>query len=238
MEKNIPVAFFSLELDRATILQRMISDPAKVEIFKFGTGFLWPEQKASISNELKKLSSAPFFIDDTAGISIAEICFRATRLAEELNQQGKALGLIIIDYLQLIRPLPRTREELKGRQQEMEEVAYILKDLAKRLDVPVVVLAQLTRKKTNEENNSSRNQPQLRDVREINGNIADVVAFIHRESYYHREDASLFNRAALILAKHPRAFLKNIEVAFYPAYGQFGNPDQLKNNNTEFLAED
>lgn len=240
VEKNIPVAFFSLELGRNSVLERIISISSKVEIHKLRSGYFSQEDGKRVSKELDRLASSPFFIDDTTGISIAEICFRANRLAEQLKRQGQELGLIIIDYFQLIRPLPCKQDSLKSDYQEREEIWLLLKDLACCLQVPVVVVSQLSRKAAAQQGGGGActdTRPQLSEVREKGADAADVVILIHRESYYNRDDESLINQAELILAKHPRAFLKNIDVAFFPEYGQFANPDQCENNNTDLLIK-
>lgn len=146
---------------------------------------------------------------------------RARRLATELKKQGKELGLIVIDYLQLIRGGERRSE---SRQQEVSEISRLLKDLARTLDVPVLALSQLSRK--NEDKSRVDNKPVLSDLRE-SGSIeqdADVVALIHREAYYKRDDESLKRKALLIVAKQRNGPVGDIDLAFFSEFALFTNP--------------
>ena len=145
---------------------------------------------------------------------------RSRRLANELAKQGKELGLIIIDYLQLIRSSGRS----ESRQQEVSEISRMLKELARTLNVPVLALSQLSRK--NEDKARLDNKPQLSDLRE-SGSIeqdADVVALIHREGYYKRDDESLKRKATLIIAKQRNGPVGDIDLNFLSEYTLFTNP--------------
>lgn len=221
VECGIPVAFFSLEMGRHSIFERMLGAAAMVEIHKLRTGWFDRSKWSDLTRELGRLSSAPFYIDDTSGISITELRMRSRRLASELKKQGKELGLIVIDYLQLIRGGERRAE---SRQQEVSEISRMLKDLARTLNVPVLALSQLSRK--NEDKTRTDNKPQLSDLRE-SGSIeqdADVVALIHRDWYYKREDESLKNKATLIIAKQRNGPVGDIDLAFFGEYALFTNP--------------
>ncbi|MDD6153819.1 MAG: replicative DNA helicase [Elusimicrobia bacterium] len=221
VECKIPVAFFSLEMGKHSIFERMLGAAAMVEIHKLRTGWFDRSKWADLTRELGRLASAPFFIDDTSGISITELRMRSRRLASELKKQGKELGLIVIDYLQLIRGGER---RVESRQQEVSEISRMLKDLARTLNVPVLALSQLSRK--NEDKSRSDNKPQLSDLRE-SGSIeqdADVVALIHRDWYYKRDDESLKNKATLIIAKQRNGPVGDIDLAFFGEYALFTNP--------------
>ena len=221
VECKIPVAFFSLEMGKHSIFERMLGAAAMVEIHKLRTGWFDRSKWADLTRELGRLASAPFFIDDTSGISITELRMRSRRLASELKKQGKELGLIVIDYLQLIRGGER---RVESRQQEVSEISRMLKDLARTLNVPVLALSQLSRK--NEDKSRQDNKPQLSDLRE-SGSIeqdADVVALIHREAYYKRDDESLKNKATLIIAKQRNGPVGDIDLAFFGEYALFTNP--------------
>ncbi len=218
---GIPVAFFSLEMGRQSIFERMIGAAAMVEIHKLRTGWMDKSKWGDLTRELGRLAAAPFYIDDTSGISITELRMRSRRLASELKKQGKELGLIVIDYLQLIRGGER---RVESRQQEVSEISRMLKDLARTLNVPVLALSQLSRK--NEDKARTDNKPQLSDLRE-SGSIeqdADVVALIHRDWYYKREDESLKNKATLIIAKQRNGPVGDIDLAFFGEYALFTNP--------------
>ncbi len=221
VECKIPVAFFSLEMGKHSIFERMLGAASMVEIHKLRTGWFDRSKWADLTRELGRLASAPFFIDDTSGISITELRMRSRRLASELKKQGKELGLIVIDYLQLIRGGER---RVESRQQEVSEMSRMLKDLARTLNVPVLALSQLSRK--NEDKSRSDNKPQLSDLRE-SGSIeqdADVVALIHRDWYYKRDDESLKNKATLIIAKQRNGPVGDIDLAFFGEYALFTNP--------------
>lgn len=221
VECKIPVAFFSLEMGKHSIFERMLGAASMVEIHRLRSGWFERSKWADLTRELGRLASAPFFIDDTSGISITELRMRSRRLASELKKQGKELGLIIIDYLQLIRGGER---RVESRQQEVSEISRMLKDLARTLQVPVLALSQLSRK--NEDKSRSDNKPQLSDLRE-SGSIeqdADVVALIHRDWYYKRDDESLKNKATLIIAKQRNGPVGDVPLAFFGEYALFTNP--------------
>ena len=218
---GIPVAFFSLEMGKQSIFERMIGAAAMVEIHKLRTGWMDKSKWGDLTRELGRLAAAPFYIDDTSGISITELRMRSRRLASELKKQGKELGLIVIDYLQLIRGGER---RVESRHQEVSEISRMIKDLARTLNVPVLALSQLSRK--NEDKARTDNKPQLSDLRE-SGSIeqdADVVALIHRDWYYKREDESLKNKATLIIAKQRNGPVGDIDLAFFGEYALFTNP--------------
>lgn len=221
VECKIPVAFFSLEMGKHSIFERMLGAASMVEIHRLRSGWFERSKWADLTRELGRLASAPFFIDDTSGISITELRMRSRRLASELKKQGKELGLIVIDYLQLIRGGER---RVESRQQEVSEISRMLKDLARTLQVPVLALSQLSRK--NEDKSRSDNKPQLSDLRE-SGSIeqdADVVALIHRDWYYKRDDESLKNKATLIIAKQRNGPVGDVPLAFFGEYALFTNP--------------
>lgn len=221
VECNIPVAFFSLEMGRHIIYERMIGAAAMAEIHKLRSGYFEKSKWPDLMREMDRLAKAPLYIDDTSGISITELRMRARRLASELKKQGKELGLIVIDYLQLIRGGERRSE---SRQQEVSEISRLLKDLARTLDVPVLALSQLSRK--TEDKTRVDNKPMLSDLRE-SGSIeqdADVVALIHRESYYKRDDEQLKRKATLIIAKQRNGPVGDIDLAFFGEFALFTNP--------------
>lgn len=218
---NIPVAFFSLEMGRHIIYERMLGAAAMTEIHKLRSGYFEKDKWRDLTTEMGRLASAPLYIDDTSGISITELRMRSRRLASELKKQGKELGLIVIDYLQLIRGGER---RVESRQQEVSEISRMLKDLARTLDVPVLALSQLSRK--NEDKSRTDNKPQLSDLRE-SGSIeqdADVVALIHRDAYYKRDDETLKRKATLIIAKQRNGPVGDIDLAFFGEYALFTDP--------------
>lgn len=220
VNNGVPTAIFSLEMGRHSIYERMLCSAAMAEVHLVRNGFFPRSKWKDLTRELARLAEAPLFIDDTPGITITELRMRSRRLANELSKQGKTLGLIIIDYLQLIRSSGRA----ESRQQEVSEISRMLKELARNLNVPVLALSQLSRK--NEDKGRQDNKPQLSDLRE-SGSIeqdADVVALIHRDGYYKRDDESLKRKATLIIAKQRNGPVGEIPLNFLMEYTLFTNP--------------
>ncbi len=217
---GIPTAIFSLEMGRQSIFERMLCSAAMAEVHKVRSGFFPREKWPDLVRELSRLAESPLYIDDLPGITITEIRMRSRRLANELAKQGKTLGLIIIDYLQLIRSSGRS----ESRQQEVSEISRMLKELARNLNVPVLALSQLSRK--NEDKTRTDNKPQLSDLRE-SGSIeqdADVVALIHRDGYYKRDDPAFARTATLIIAKQRNGPVGDIPLTFFGEYTLFTDP--------------
>ena len=217
---KMPVAFFSLEMGRHSIYQRMVCSAAQAELHLVNTGMFKKERWRDLAREIHKLGEAPLFIDDSPALTITDIRVRSRRLASDLKKQGKELGMIMIDYMQLIRSSGR----IESRQQEVSEISRQLKELARNLDIPVVALSQLNRK--TEDRGRADNRPQLSDLRE-SGSIeqdADVVALIHREGYYKRDDPTLQNKATLIIAKQRNGPVGDIDLNWIPQYTLFTNP--------------
>ncbi|WP_424243983.1 replicative DNA helicase [Elusimicrobium posterum] len=220
--KNIPVAFFSLEMGKNSIFERMLCSAAMADVHQVRSGIFKMEKWRDLTREAGRLAGAPFFIDDTPGITITDIRMRARRLANDLEKEGKELGMIMIDYLQLIRSTGR----FESRQQEVSEISRMLKELARTLNVPVVALSQLSRKNEDKSRQGSGNKPQLSDLRE-SGSIeqdADVVALIHRDGYYNRDDESLKRKATLIIAKQRNGPVGEIDLNFISEHTLFTNP--------------
>lgn len=218
---QVPVAFFSLEMGRHSIYQRMVCSAAMANLHSVNTGMFKKDKWKDIAKEIKRLGDAPFFIDDTPALSITDIRVRARRLASELQKQGKELGMIMIDYMQLIRGASK---KIESRQQEVSEISRMLKELARNLNVPVIALSQLNRK--TEDKGRADNRPQLSDLRE-SGSIeqdADVVALIHREGYYKRDDESLKNKATLIIAKQRNGPVGDVDLNWFSEYTLFADP--------------
>ena len=221
---GVPTAIFSLEMGRHSIYERMLCSAAMAKMSDVRNGRFPRSKWQDLTRELARLSDAPMFIDDTPGITITEIRMRARRLANELEKQGKKLGLIIIDYLQLIRSAGRT----ESRQQEVSEISRMLKELARNLEIPVLALSQLSRK--NEDKSRMDNRPQLSDLRE-SGSIeqdADVVALIHRDAYYKKKEdlqanPGLERKATLIIAKQRNGPTGDIDLSFLGEYTLFQN---------------
>jgi len=179
VEKNIPVGIFSLEMSTDELATRMVSAQADIDSFKIASGQLTDEELAKYGEASGILADAPIYIDDTPGLSIMELRTKARRL-----KMDKGIEIIMVDYLQLMRG--RTFD---NRVQEVTEISWGLKALAKELAIPVVALAQLSRAV---EQRGTR-VPQLSDLRE-SGSIeqdADVVMFLYREDDENRRDVTL-----------------------------------------------
>jgi len=211
IEKRIPVAIFSLEMSKEQIVIRMLCSEAQVEGTRLRTGFLsesdWPRLTLAAGN----LSDAPIFIDDAAALSVLELRAKARRLNAE-----HGLGMIMIDYLQLMRG----RAKVESRQQEISDISRSLKALAKELNVPVIAVSQLSRR--TEERQGMR--PQLSDLRE-SGAIeqdADVILFIYRDEVYNRsEDNPNRGKAELIIGKQRNGPTGKIELAYLEKFTTF-----------------
>ena len=218
------VAVFSLEMSKESLLRRMLSAQSNVDQRKLQTGFIPREDQGKLQRGLEQLIEARLFIDDTAGISLAEMRAKARRL----KQNAGGLDLIVIDYLQLMSATLPTAggKRYENRTQEVSAISRGLKALAKELEVPVIALSQLSRAS---ERRGDDKRPMLSDLRE-SGSIeqdADVVMFIHREAYYNRsEEMSDADKAAseIIIAKQRNGPTTTIHLTFNPNVTRFNNP--------------
>ncbi len=213
------VAIFSLEMSKASLLRRMLASQAMVNSKAIQTGMLMKDDRQKLIRALERLMESKMFIDDTPGITLAEMRAKARRLKQ---QQGR-LDLIVIDYLQLmtgsVSPNQRTFE---NRTQEVSAISRGLKALAKEMKVPVVALSQLSRAS---EQRGGDKKPMLSDLRE-SGSIeqdADVVCFIHREEYYDRENEDLKGKAEIIIAKQRNGPTGSIPLAYLADFTRFEN---------------
>lgn len=212
------VLVFSLEMSKESLLRRMLASEATVGSRKLQTGFIPREDRGRLVAGLDRLMSSKMFIDDRAGITLAEIRAKARRL----KQQEGALDLIVIDYLQLMTGTKRDGKSYENRTQEVSSLSRGLKALAKELCVPVVALSQLSR---GSEQRSGDKKPLLSDLRE-SGSIeqdADVVAFIHRAEYYDRENEDLKGKAELIIAKQRNGPIGTVHLAYIADWTRFEN---------------
>jgi replicative DNA helicase len=219
------VAVFSLEMSKESLLRRMLASQAWVDQQKLQKGFIAREDQVKLENALGQLVESRLFIDDTAGISLGEMRAKARRL----KQNAGGLDLVVVDYLQLMTAtLPsNSKKGYENRTQEVSAISRGLKGLAKELNVPVVALSQLSRAGVQRKDD---HRPMLSDLRE-SGSIeqdADVVAFIHRESYYSRdEEMSEADRAKseIILAKQRNGPTGTVHLNFVSRFTRFDNPD-------------
>lgn len=218
---NIPVGIFSLEMPTQQIVDRLLASESSIDLWKIRTGRLKENEGDfdKLSNALNKLSNAPIFIDDEASNTIMQIRTMARRLQWEHN-----LGLLIVDYMQLIKP----RNANESPVQQVTEISRSLKALAKELNIPIIALSQLSRAVEQR----PRSIPRLSDLRE-SGSIeqdADIVMFIYREDRY-KENSNRENQADVIIAKHRNGQLGKSTLYFYPEKQQFLDIEESKNTH-------
>src|ERR1700678_3754267 len=212
------VAVFSLEMSKSSLLRRMLASQALVNSKAIQTGMLMREDRTKLINGLERLMEAKMFIDDTPGITLAEMRAKARRL----KQQHGQLDMIVIDYLQLMTGSNSNQKRFENRTQEVSAISRALKALAKEMKVPVVALSQLSRAS---EQRGGDKKPLLSDLRE-SGSIeqdADVVCFIHREEYYDRENEDLKGKAEIIIAKQRNGPTGSVNLAYISDYTRFEN---------------
>ena len=222
VSKSIPVALFSLEMSKSQLVQRMLCSEARVDAHNLRKGRLAESDWPTLSMAAGRLASAPIFIDDTAGISCLEIKAKARRLKAQHN-----LGLVIIDYLQLISSSGR----VENRQQEISEISRSLKGLARELNVPVIAVSQLSRAVEQRE----RKRPRLSDLRE-SGAIeqdADLVVFLYREEYY-KPKTERKGIAEVIISKQRNGPTGQIDLAFVKEYAKFENLARIPEEENEY----
>jgi len=209
--RKYPVAIFSLEMSKTQLVNRILALEATVELEKMRTGKLDSEDWKKIGQSLGPLSKSPIYIDDNAGTTTVEMMSKLRKLKLE-----KGLGLVIIDYLQLME----SRKKTENRQQEISEISRSLKIMAKELNVPVIALSQLSRAPEQR----ADHRPILSDMRE-SGAIeqdADMVIFLYRDDYYN-ENSEKKNIVEVIIAKHRNGSTGTVELAWLPEYTKFGN---------------
>ena len=224
--RGAPVLFFSLEMAAQQLSARILSEQTEIEMWKIRNGKFSDSEWQVFVHKMQELSTLPFYIDDTGGVSIAQIAARARRLKRE-----KKIGAVIVDHIQLVAPARR----VENRVQEITEISKNLKVLAKELDVPVIALSQLSRSVDSRDDK----RPVLSDLRE-SGSIeqdADVVMFVYREAYYLKtrkpdEDDPEFTKwsekmervshlADVLIEKHRHGPTTRIELFFDDRFTRF-----------------
>ena len=225
IQKNIPVAIFSLEMSKEQLVLRMLCSEAQVDAHRLRGGFLGEADWPKLTRAAGMLSESPIFIDDTPAISVLEVRAKSRRLMAEHK-----LGLVIVDYLQLMRSrglYSRGRSSSETREQEISEISRSLKALAKELNIPVVALSQLNRRVEERQNK----RPQLADLRE-SGAIeqdADLITFIYRDEIYDRSDDNPNKGVAeIIIGKQRNGPVGEVKLAFLDKYTSFANLAWIK----------
>jgi replicative DNA helicase len=209
------VAFFSLEMSKESLVQRMLTSEARVDAGRVRTGRLRDDDYPRLAQAAGLLNTAPIYVDDTASISILEMRAKARRLKADRPD----LALIIVDYVQLMQGNGRT----ENRQQEVSEVSRGLKALAKELEVPVVALSQLSRAVESRPDK----RPMMSDLRESGAleQDADLIMFLYRPEYYHgptdKDGNNLEGRAELIIGKQRNGATGTVQLMFHKEYTRF-----------------
>jgi replicative DNA helicase len=217
----MPVALFSLEMSETELAQRFVASQGRIKGDELRKGRVPDGKWPKILQASAKLAAAPLYVDDSSDVGIIEIRAKARRL-----HQQQPLGLIIIDYLQLMRPDGR----VESRVQQVGEMSRGLKILARELNVPVIALSQLSRAVETRGQSIDSKRPLLSDLRE-SGSIeqdADLVAFIFREEYYDKETERA-GIADIIIAKHRNGAIGEVELTFakeYPKFLNYTSPDR------------
>ena len=211
---NVPVVIFSLEMSKEQMVNRILCSEAMVDSNKVRTGKLEEDDWTKLAGSIGPLSDAEIYIDDTPGISVTEIRAKCRKLKIEKN-----IGMVVIDYLQLVQGSNRRNG---SREQEISEISRSLKILAKELNVPVIALSQLSRAVEQR----PEHRPMLSDLRE-SGAIeqdADIVMFLYRDDYYN-PDSEKKNIAEVIIAKHRGGSLGTVDLLWLGSYTKFVNPE-------------
>ena len=214
------VAIFSLEMPKQQLVSRMLCAEAEVDSQRVKTGNLQPKDWEKLVEGMTRLSEAKIYIDDAAGATVTDVKAKCRRLMME----EKELGLIVIDYLQLMEGGGNPND----RNQQISQISRSLKGLAKELDVPIIALSQLSRAVESRPDK----RPMMSDLRE-SGAIeqdADIIMFIYRDEYYNRDDVENKGKAEVIIAKHRNGSVGTVELLFQSNITKFKNPTKT----TEF----
>ncbi|MEI7473848.1 MAG: replicative DNA helicase [bacterium] len=221
IRKKIPVAIFSLEMSKEQLVQRMLCSEAEIDSNRLRTGHMQTEDWGRLANAMGVLSDAPIFIDDSAGATVLDIRAKCRRLAMEHGN----LGLVIIDYLQLMEG----PEGKNDRVQVISAISRGLKNLAREIKAPVIALSQLSRAVESRQ----IKKPMLSDLRE-SGSIeqdADIVMFIYRDEYYNQENTDLKGKAEIIIAKQRNGPVGSVELLFQSNITKFKNQATVRTHS-------
>ncbi len=211
IDQNKPVVFFSMEMSKQQVAQRLLCSRSHIDSHKFRKRMLGEDEQRKIMDVCAELQNAPLFVDDTPGMTPMELRAKSRRLKMQQNIQA-----IFVDYLQLMH-----QPGLESRQQEISTISRSLKGLGRELGIPIIALAQLNRMAEGRQGN----QPRMSDLRE-SGAIeqdADAVLLIHREEYYNRDDPTLSGKAELIVAKQRNGPTDVITLSFDHKSTRFNN---------------
>lgn len=218
---NKPTAIFSLEMSKQQLVQRMLCSEAEIDAQRVRTGHMQADDWTKLARAMETIGDAPIYIDDSPGVTVMDIRAKCRRLC----MKQKDIGLIIIDYLQLMEG------SIRGKQDRVQEISTIsrgLKNLARELNVPIIALSQLSRAVESRQDK----RPMLSDLRE-SGSIeqdADIVMFIYRDEYYNPENADSKGKAEVIIAKQRNGPTGKVELLFQGNITRFRNPAKARTN--------
>lgn len=224
LRETVPVLFVSLEMSGIELADRLLCSVARVSGHRLRNGTITQEERKRLVEKAMEISNAPLYVDDAPSRTVSEI----SAVARRIRQREKRLGMIVIDYLQLIQP----DNPKDPRQEQVAKIARRLKGMARELEVPVLCLSQLNR----QAEDSKDHRPRLSHLRE-SGAIeqdADVVMFVHREEYYHRGDeASQYaGQAEIIIAKQRNGPIGEVELVWEKEFTRFS--DKAPERHSEF----
>ncbi len=217
IRKKMPVAVFSLEMSKEQLVQRMLCSEAEIDSSRLRTGHMYADDWSKLANVMGEMGDSPIFIDDSPGATVTDIRAKCRRLCLEHKQKG--LGLVIIDYLQLMESASTRKND---RVQEISSISRGLKNLARELKVPIIALSQLSRAVEARQNK----KPMLSDLRE-SGSIeqdADIVMFIYRDEYYNPDNLDNKGKAEIIISKQRNGPVGSVELLFQGNITRFKNP--------------
>ena len=217
LRANKAVAIFSLEMPKSQLVKRMLCSEAEVDMQRLKSGHMQPNDWEKLTTAMNSFADAPIYIDDAGSLTVLDLRAKCRRLAME----EKNLGLIVIDYLQLMEGGSND-----DRNQQISAISRGLKTLARELDLPIIALSQLSRGV--ESRNDKR--PMMSDLRD-SGAIeqdADIVMFIYRDEYYNKDDAENKGKAELIIAKHRNGPTGNVDLLFQSNITKFKSPTKTK----------
>jgi replicative DNA helicase len=215
LDEDFPVAFFSLEMSKEQVAQRMICSRQQIDAHKFRRRMLSADERERVMLSCGQFQDVPLYIDDTPAMSLLELRTKARRLSQQRN-----IKAVFVDYLQLMR-VPGA----ESRQQEISMISGGLKALGRELRVPVIAMAQLNRMTEGREGH----RPRMSDLRE-SGAIeqdADVIILLHREEYYKKDDPTVRNQAEAIVAKQRNGPTASVELHFDHRFTRFANRSHI-----------
>ena len=218
-QRNIPVAIFSLEMTREQLTSRMISAVAHIDSQIMRSGNIRMDEWDNISRAVGEISDLPIYLDDTSNVTVSDIKAKVRRLNQ--NPENEPVGMIIIDYLQLMSSGKRN----ESRVQEISEITRNLKIMAKELNVPLICLSQLSRSAEKGQGRDAR--PALSDLRD-SGSIeqdADVVLFLYRDAYYSQDEEVDQTKAECIVAKNRHGEVGKVYLGWDGAHTRFYDID-------------